>query len=195
MRHLLNFDFLKFVNFSYSLLSDNEPPANGVRHSSIFSSFEFFSFQLWTSSTAFHCSRYQTKEIQTGRHTHVKSCNSFLDDEPFWENSWNMILTSRMKMAVVWVVAPCSLVEVHRRFRGTCCLHYHSLPWWWRQQVLLKRRWTSTGLHGATTQKTAIKVIFILAAVRTWNPTYELHVSQWLSWNNMRKKVSSAVTL
>jgi hypothetical protein len=29
-----------------------------------------------------------------------------------------------MKMAVFWVVAPCSLVEVYRRFRGTCCLHH-----------------------------------------------------------------------
>jgi hypothetical protein len=28
-----------------------------------------------------------------------------------------------MKMAAFWVVAPCSLVEVYRRFRGTCCLH------------------------------------------------------------------------
>jgi hypothetical protein len=31
-----------------------------------------------------------------------------------------------MKMAVFWVVAPCSLVEVYQRFRGPCCLH--SLP-------------------------------------------------------------------
>jgi hypothetical protein len=29
-----------------------------------------------------------------------------------------------MKLAVFWVVAPCSLVEVYQRFRGTCCLHY-----------------------------------------------------------------------
>jgi hypothetical protein len=29
-----------------------------------------------------------------------------------------------MKMAVFWVVAPCSLVEVCRRFSGACCLHY-----------------------------------------------------------------------
>jgi hypothetical protein len=29
-------------------------------------------------------------------------------------------------MAVVWVVAPCSLVEVYQRFRGTCCLHHQS---------------------------------------------------------------------
>jgi hypothetical protein len=28
-----------------------------------------------------------------------------------------------MKIAVFWVVAPCSLVEVYQRFRGPCCLH------------------------------------------------------------------------
>jgi hypothetical protein len=38
-----------------------------------------------------------------------------------------------MKMATFWVVAPCSLVEAHRRFRGA-----------------------STRLYGATTQKTAV---------------------------------------
>jgi hypothetical protein len=27
------------------------------------------------------------------------------------------------KMAVFWVVAPCSLVEVYQRFRVPCCLH------------------------------------------------------------------------
>jgi hypothetical protein len=26
------------------------------------------------------------------------------------------------KMAVFWVVAPCSLVEVYQRFRGPCCV-------------------------------------------------------------------------
>jgi hypothetical protein len=31
----------------------------------------------------------------------------------------------------------------------------YSSPWWWMQQVPLKRWWTSTRLHGATTQKTA----------------------------------------
>jgi hypothetical protein len=30
----------------------------------------------------------------------------------------------RLKMAVFWVVAPCSLVEVYHRFRGLCCLHH-----------------------------------------------------------------------
>jgi hypothetical protein len=30
------------------------------------------------------------------------------------------------KMAVFWVVEPCSLVEVYQRFRGPCCLHDQS---------------------------------------------------------------------
>jgi hypothetical protein len=30
------------------------------------------------------------------------------------------------KMAVFWVVAPCSLVEVYQRFRGPCYLHHQS---------------------------------------------------------------------
>jgi hypothetical protein len=29
-----------------------------------------------------------------------------------------------LKIAVFWVVAPCSLVEIYQRFRGPCCLHH-----------------------------------------------------------------------
>jgi hypothetical protein len=29
-----------------------------------------------------------------------------------------------LKIAVFWVVAPCSLVEVYQRFRGPSCLHH-----------------------------------------------------------------------
>jgi hypothetical protein len=61
---------------------------------------------------------------------------------------------SPMKMAVFWVVAPCILVEVYRRFGGACCLHYQGDD---HPDDVGSR-------HGATTQKTAI---FILAAVRT----------------------------
>jgi hypothetical protein len=64
----------------------------------------------------------------------------------------------KKNMAVVCVVAPCSLVEVYRRFRGAL--------WLW-QKDHIKLRWTYTRLHGAT-QKAAI---FILAAVKTWNFT------------------------
>jgi hypothetical protein len=31
-----------------------------------------------------------------------------------------------MKIAVFWVVTPCSLVEVYQRFRGPCNLHFIS---------------------------------------------------------------------
>jgi hypothetical protein len=33
-------------------------------------------------------------------------------------------LSNGLKIAVFWVVAPCSLVEVYQRFRGPCCLHH-----------------------------------------------------------------------
>jgi hypothetical protein len=37
---------------------------------------------------------------------------------------WSEVLTAvSMKMAVCWVVAPCRLVWVYRRFRGPYCLH------------------------------------------------------------------------
>jgi hypothetical protein len=29
------------------------------------------------------------------------------------------------KVAVFWVVAPCSLIEANQRFRGPCCLHHY----------------------------------------------------------------------
>jgi hypothetical protein len=29
-----------------------------------------------------------------------------------------------MKVSVFWILAPCSLVEIHWRFRGVCCLHH-----------------------------------------------------------------------
>jgi hypothetical protein len=32
------------------------------------------------------------------------------------------------KMAVFWVLAPCSLVEVYQRFRGPCCFHHQGDP-------------------------------------------------------------------
>jgi hypothetical protein len=51
---------------------------------------------------------------------------------------FQVLTAASMKTAVFWVVAPCSLVEVYRRFRGACCLHHQGR------------------LHCATTQKTAI---------------------------------------
>jgi hypothetical protein len=36
----------------------------------------------------------------------------------------HMASTQKKKIAVFWVVAPCSLVEIYQRFRGPCCLHH-----------------------------------------------------------------------
>jgi hypothetical protein len=37
---------------------------------------------------------------------------------------FEVITAASMKIAVFWVVAPCKLVDVYQRFRGTCCLHH-----------------------------------------------------------------------
>jgi hypothetical protein len=36
----------------------------------------------------------------------------------------NLRRTTGVRLAVSWAVAPCSLVQVYRRFRGTYCLHH-----------------------------------------------------------------------
>jgi hypothetical protein len=37
---------------------------------------------------------------------------------------FQVLTASSIKMAVFWVVAPCSLVKFYRHFRGACCLHH-----------------------------------------------------------------------
>jgi hypothetical protein len=37
---------------------------------------------------------------------------------------FQVLTAASMKIAVFWVVVPCSLVEVYRRFRGACCLQH-----------------------------------------------------------------------
>jgi hypothetical protein len=41
------------------------------------------------------------------------------------EMRFQVLTAASMKMTVFWDVAPSCLVEVHRRFRGVCCLHRH----------------------------------------------------------------------
>jgi hypothetical protein len=36
---------------------------------------------------------------------------------------WNY----QLKMAVFWVIAPCSLIEIYRRFKGACYLHHQAI--------------------------------------------------------------------
>jgi hypothetical protein len=44
-----------------------------------------------------------------------------VEDNPV---GFEVLTVVNTKMAVFWVVAPCSLVGVYQRFRGPCCLHH-----------------------------------------------------------------------
>lgn len=63
-------------------------------------------------------------------------------------------------MAVFWNAGPCSVENTDQRFRGAYCFHNQGRG----QQAPLKRRSITTGLHGATSQTTAI---FIRIAIRS----------------------------
>jgi hypothetical protein len=39
---------------------------------------------------------------------------------------FQVLTAASMKIIVFWDVAPCSLIEVYQRFRGTYCIHHHS---------------------------------------------------------------------
>jgi hypothetical protein len=53
------------------------------------------------------------------------------------QEKFRVLTVASMKMTVFWDVAPCSLVETDRHFRGTNCLHHQG-----------------DVLHGATSHKT-----------------------------------------
>jgi hypothetical protein len=38
---------------------------------------------------------------------------------------FEVLTAASVKMTVLWVVTPWSLVEGYRHFKGTCCLHHH----------------------------------------------------------------------
>jgi hypothetical protein len=65
---------------------------------------------------------------------------------------FQVLTAASMKFRVFWDVARYSHVESDTFQR--CTLPPSSGPWWCWQSALLKRRLTSTWLHGATSQKT-----------------------------------------
>jgi hypothetical protein len=56
-------------------------------------------------------------------HFHLDRAVLVRDHEEFTFVRFQVLTAANMKMAVLGVVEPCSLVEVHRRFRCACCLH------------------------------------------------------------------------
>jgi hypothetical protein len=76
--------------------------------------------------------------------------------------AWDVFVYSlniKSKMAVFWVVAPCSVVEIYRRFRVLAVSVV-------RVMILA----LPTGLHGAVSHKT---VVFVPIPVRT------LYLARW----------------
>jgi hypothetical protein len=68
-----------------------------------------------------------------------------------------------MKSSALWVIAPCSLVEVERRFKGVYCLHCQD-----DDEGSVKRRRASTTLDDAVSQKAVSLVEFSeVSEVRT----------------------------
>jgi hypothetical protein len=61
----------------------------------------------------------------------------------FIQVRFEVLTAASMKMAVFWVVAPCSLVEIYRRFRSACCLHHQGGSYCnitWRESNYLTNR-------------------------------------------------------
>jgi hypothetical protein len=86
-------------------------------------------------------------------------------------------------MAVFWVVAPCSLVDVYQRFRGPCCLHRqgdlpssYSPPW--EPQILLIK-----GLFFFSCLQTSLSFSYlVLPHVHQNGEEYKLWSSQLCSF-------------
>jgi hypothetical protein len=101
---------------------------------------------------------------------------------------FEVLTTASMKMAgskrrLVWhkftsssEVLVASIIGVVNASQTDSWLVAYSSPWWRKQQVPKKRWWTSTILHGAATQKTAI-----------FNNNYCLH------WSGLRDVKSKTV--
>jgi hypothetical protein len=66
---------------------------------------------------------------QVLQHYNTKDTINAHSKNVLYEVGFEVLTAASMKMAVFWVVAPCSLVEVYRRFKGACCLHHHKDLW------------------------------------------------------------------
>ena len=62
-----------------------------------------------------------------------------------------VLITVSMKTVILWDVTPCSLVEACRRFEGTAS--YIIKADYGGSKFRLKRRYTSTRLHGIIKEK------------------------------------------
>jgi hypothetical protein len=70
--------------------------------------------------------------------------------------------TTNLKITAFWNIAPCSLVEVYRRFRRTYCLHHRDYESLWNVGILQRD-------YAAVYPRMLSTRIIIFASVRIWN--------------------------
>jgi hypothetical protein len=99
----------------------------------------------------------------------VITCTAF-----FPQNSplrFQVLMAVSMKMTAFWDVVPCRLSDGYKRLRDADCLHYHGYISGrrWRKYSPLKRRFASTRLHGAISQKADCLLHFPLSVGMQWS--------------------------
>jgi hypothetical protein len=98
----------------------------------------------------------------------------------------------KSRPAVFWNVTPCILVEVYRRFGGVLSLHFQGRDcrsssnkrWRYRQYVSPKCRENSTGVNGATFEKTKLHYALLRRNVhgKGGEGLYEIGL-KWYLWS------------
>jgi hypothetical protein len=59
--------------------------------------------------------------------TAPKPRRSSSNEKLFFSLGFEVLKAVNTKMAVFWVIVPCSLVEVYQRFRCPCCLYHQGV--------------------------------------------------------------------
>jgi hypothetical protein len=89
---------------------------------------ELIALMIEAARTSETLNFYQTTRRYNPEDSHLRGVTKFITPVDYIQQVGFEVLTAvSTKMAVFWVVAPCSLVEVYQRFRGPCCLHYQAL--------------------------------------------------------------------
>jgi hypothetical protein len=88
---------------------------------------------------------------------------------------FQFLTAANMKMTVIYDVAPCSLVEVYRRFRSSCCLHHQGdgPEHFWNVGKFLPE------YAAQHTRSNLKKVCFFIGLILLWKAQGCCDVSSW----------------
>jgi hypothetical protein len=108
----------------------------------------------------------------------IISSHSILGELITWWVRFQVLTVASVKVAIFWIVAPFSLVEVYLLFKGACCLHHQG-----------DKHLSNARLHGATTQKTAIFITtgccWEASLIITLPPPTQLHHVPQVRWSQL----------